>query len=97
VLGCLLKRRSGRSIRNGILLYKQLFCQMMEYACPIERCAARSYVKQLQAFQSMCLPIATGAPWYINNRQIHENFGVPFFEGHTRALTDRYVSKLAGV
>jgi hypothetical protein len=63
VLGCLLKRRSGLSMRNGILLYKQLIRPMMEYACPIWRCAARSYVEQLQALQSKCLRIATGAPW----------------------------------
>jgi hypothetical protein len=64
---------------------------MMDYACPIWRCAARSYVKQLQA------RIATGAPWYISERQIHEDLGVPFFEEHIRALTESYDSKLAGV
>jgi hypothetical protein len=97
VLGCLLNRRSGLSIRNGVLLYKQLIRPMMNYACPIWRCAASSYVEQLHDLHSKCLRIATGAPWYISSRQIHEDFGVPFFEEHTRALTDRYDSKLAGV
>jgi hypothetical protein len=97
VLGCLLNRRSGLSIRNGILLYKQLIRPMMDYACPVWRCAARSYVEQLQALQSKLLRIATGAPWYISSKQIHEDFGVPFFEEHTRALTESYDSKLAGV
>jgi hypothetical protein len=46
VLDSLLNRRSGLSIRNGILLYKQLIRPMMDYAC-IWKCAARSYVKQL--------------------------------------------------
>jgi hypothetical protein len=62
VLGSLLNRRSGFSIRNGVLLYKQRIRQMMDYACPIWRCEARTYVKQLQALQSKCLRIATGAP-----------------------------------
>jgi hypothetical protein len=97
VLGSLLKRRSGLSIRNGVLLYKQLIRPMMDYACPIWRYAARSYVKQLQALQSKCLRIATGAPWYISDRQIHEDLGVPFFEEHIRALTESYDSRLAGV
>jgi hypothetical protein len=96
VLGCLLNRRSGFSIRNGVLLYKQLIRPMMEYACPIWRCAARSYVEQLQALQSQVFRIATGAPLYISGRQIHEVLGVPFFEEHTRALTHSYDSKLAG-
>jgi hypothetical protein len=88
VLGCLLNRRSGLFIRNGVLLYKQLTRLMMDYACPTWRCAAPSYVKQLQVLHSKCLRIATGAPWYISNRQIHEYLAVPFFEEHTRALTE---------
>jgi hypothetical protein len=97
VLGSLLNRRSGLSIRNGVLLYKQFIRPMMDYACPIWRCVARNYVKHLQALQSKCLRIATGAPWYISNRQIPKDLGVPFFEEHTRALTESYDSKLAGV
>jgi hypothetical protein len=97
VLGSLLSRRSGLSIRNGVLLYKQLLRPMLDYACPIWKCAAHSYFKQLQALQSKCLRIATGAPWYISSRQIHEDLGVPFFEEHARALTESYDPKLAGV
>jgi hypothetical protein len=97
VLGSLLNRRSGLSIRNGVLLYKQLVRTMMDYAYPICGYAARAYVTYLQVPQSRCLRIATGAPWYVNNRQIHEDLGVPFFEEHTRALTESYDSKLAGV
>jgi hypothetical protein len=70
---------------------------MMDYVCPTCMCAARSYVTQLQVLQSKCLRIATGAPWYISKRQIHEDLGVLFFEEHTRALTESYDSKLGGV
>jgi hypothetical protein len=35
VLGPLLNRRNGLSVRNGVLLYKQLIGPMMDYACPI--------------------------------------------------------------
>jgi hypothetical protein len=70
---------------------------MLDYACPTWRGVARSYIKQLQVLQSKCLRIATGAPWYINNRQIHGDLGVPFFEGHARALTESNDSNLAGV
>jgi hypothetical protein len=97
VLGCLLNRRSGLSIRNGFLLYKQLIRPMLDNACHIWRCAARSYFEQLQALQSKCLRVATDAPWYISSRQIQEDFGVPFFEEHSRALTESYDSTLAGL
>jgi hypothetical protein len=96
VLGSLLNR-SALSTRNGVLLCKQLIRPMMDYACSIWRRAVRNYVKQLQALQSKCLRIPTGAPWYISNTQIQEDLGVPFFEEYTRALTESYDSKLAGV
>jgi hypothetical protein len=47
--------------------------------------------------QSKCLRLATGAPWYVSNRQIHEDLSVPFFANHIRALTASFDSKLADV
>ena len=41
--------------------------------------------------------LATGAPWYVSNRQIHEDLGVPLLADHIRALTDSFDSKLADV
>jgi len=38
--------------------------------------------------------LATGAPWYVSNRQIHEDLGVPLFADHIRALTASFDSKL---
>jgi hypothetical protein len=97
ILGSLLNRRNGLSIRNGVLLYKQLIRPMMDYACPVWRSAACSHVNKLQALQSKCLRIATNAPWYISNRQIHDDLGVPYFSEHIRSLTERFDSKLADV
>jgi hypothetical protein len=86
LLGSLLNRKSELSIRNGVLLYKQLIRPMMDYACPAWRSAARSHVRRLQILQSKCLRLVTGAHWYLSNRQIHEDLGVPIFADHIRAL-----------
>ena len=40
LVGPLLSRRSDLSIRNGVLLYKQLIRPLMDYACPAWRSAA---------------------------------------------------------
>jgi hypothetical protein len=97
ILDPLLNRRSGLSVRNGVLLYKQLIRPIMDYTCPcpIWRSAARSHVRKLQELQSKCLRIATDAPWYVSNRQIHEDFGIPFFAVHIRSLSASFVSNLA--
>jgi len=97
MLGPLLNRKSDLSIRNGVLLYKQLIRPMMDYACPAWRSAALSHVRRLQVLQSKCLRLTTGAPWYVSNRQIHEHLGVPLFADHIRALTESFDSKLADV
>jgi hypothetical protein len=47
--------------------------------------------------QSKCLRLATGAPWYVSNRQIHEDLGDPRFADHISALTANFDSKLADV
>jgi hypothetical protein len=97
MLGPLLNRKSDLSVRNGVLLYKQLIRPMMNYACPAWRFAARTHVRRLQVLQSRCLRLATGAPWYVSSRQIHEDLGVPLFADHIRALTVSFDSKLADV
>jgi len=97
MLGHLLNRKSDLSVRNRVLLYKQLIRPMMDYACPAWRSTACSHVQRLQVLQSKCLRLATGAPWYISNRQIHEDLGVPLFADHIRALTASFDSKLADV
>jgi hypothetical protein len=97
MLGPLLNMNSDLSVRNGVLLYKQLIRPMMDYACPAWRSAARTHVPRLQVIQSKCLRLATGACWYVSNRQMHEDLGVPLFADHVRALTVSFDWKLADV
>jgi len=97
MLGPVLNRKSVLSVRNGVLLYKQLTRPMMDYAYPAWRSAARPHVRRLQVLQSKCLRLATGASWYVSNRQIHEDLGVPLFADHIRALTASFDSNLADV
>jgi hypothetical protein len=62
-----------------MLLYKQLIRPMLDYARPVWRFAARTHIKKLQVLQSKCPRFATNAPWYIGNKQIHDDLDVPYF------------------
>jgi len=73
------------------VLYKQLNQPLTYYACSVWRSAARSHVLRLQVLQFKCLRSAAGAPWYISNRQIHEDLGVSLFADHIRALTESFI------
>jgi len=97
MLGPLLNRKSDLSIRNGVLLHKQLIRHMMDYVRPTWRSTARTHVWKLQVLQSKCLRLATGAPWYVSSRQIYEDLGVLLFADHIRALTASFDTKLADV
>jgi hypothetical protein len=97
MLGPLLNRKSELSVRNGLLLYKQLIRPMMDYACPAWRAAARTHIWRLQVLQSKCLRLVTGAPWYVSNRHIPQDLGVMLFTDHIRALTASFDSKLVDV
>ena len=97
MLGPLLKRKSDLSIINRVVLYKQLIHPMKDYGWPVWRSNACTHVQKLQVLQSKCLRLATGAPWYVSNRQMHEILGVPLNADHIRALTASFDSKLADV
>jgi hypothetical protein len=97
MLGLLLNRKSDLSVRKGVPLYKQFIRPMTDYACTALRSAVRTHVRRLQLLQTTCLHLATGAPWYLSNRQIHEDVGVPLFSDHIRALIASFDSKLADV
>jgi hypothetical protein len=59
--------------------------------------ASSAFVRRLKVLQSKYFRLATGAPWYASNRQIHEDLVVPLFADHVRALTATFDSKLADV
>jgi len=97
MLSPLLNRKSDLFVRNGVLLYEQLIRSMMDYSCPVWRSAANTHVRRLQVLQSKCFRLATDALWYVSNRQIHEELGVPLFADHIRDLTESFDSNLSDV
>jgi 4-amino-4-deoxy-L-arabinose transferase-like glycosyltransferase len=97
MLGPRLNMKSDLPVRNGVLLYKQLIRPMLSYACPAWRSTALSYVRKMQLLESKCLRLATVAPWYVSNKQIHGDLDVPLFADHIKALTASFDSKLADV
>jgi hypothetical protein len=92
---CFLLNRSDLSIINGVLLYKQLIPALMDYACTTWRSAALTHFGRLQVLQSKCLRLVMSSPWYVINRQLHEDLSDPPLADHIRALTESFESKLA--
>jgi hypothetical protein len=93
----LLNWKSDLSVRNGVLLYKELIRSMMYLAFTARRSAARTHVRNLQVLQYMCFRLVNGAPWYLCNRHIHEDLGIPLLADHIRALKTSFDLKLDDV
>jgi hypothetical protein len=97
MLGPLLNREIDLSIGNEALQHKVFIRTMMDYACSTWRAAVRTHVRRLHVLQPTCLRLATGTPWYVSNKQIHKDLGVPLFADHIRVPTASFDSKLADV
>jgi hypothetical protein len=52
--------------------------------------------RKLQVFQCKCLRMVTNEPWFVSNRQFHENLSIKFFADNIKALTKSLDSKLPG-
>jgi len=93
-LGPLPNRMSDLSVKNGVLVNKQLICPMMYYACPAWRSAARGYKSCNPSVLDL---LRVSAPLYLRHRQIREDLAVPLYADHIRALTGSFDSKLGNV
>ena len=62
MLDPLRKRRSDLSIRNGVLLYKQIIRPVKDYAFHAWNSTTRTHVVRLQVLQSNCLRLDSFAP-----------------------------------
>jgi len=59
MLAALLYEGSGLSIRNDVMLYKQLFGPVLDYASPIWICVNRTHACKLQVLEQRDLEFAT--------------------------------------
>jgi hypothetical protein len=91
VLSPLLNKRNGLSIRNGLMLYRQLIRPMRYCACRVGRHATDSHLRRLQVVQSKCLHSIPGVLLYVRNLQLHEDLEVPYtlIAEHIRSLEFR--------
>ena len=75
----MLRAKSQLSLNNKRLLYLMLLRPIWTYGAPLWGSAAASNIEILQRFQNLVLRKITGAPWFITNRQLHEDLRIETF------------------
>jgi hypothetical protein len=98
VLCPLLSRKSGLSIRNGVLLYKQLVRAVMNKHDPSEGPSLAPMSGSRRSINpSVFVLLPTNLLPQIGKWKIHEYLGVLFFADHITALTESFDTKAGGV
>lgn len=92
----LLGRKSKLATENKILLYKSILKPIWTYGVQLWGCAKPSNTKILQRVQSKVLRMIFDAPWYVSNKTLHDDSGIPLVQEEIRRLTTNYLDRLAG-
>ena len=69
--------RSKLSLKTKRTIYMALLRPIWYYGIQLWGSAKPSNTKTIQAFQSICLRLISGAPWYITNESLHKDICIP--------------------
>lgn len=92
----LLGRKSQLSLENKLLIYKCIIKPIWTYGVQLWGCAKPTNTKIIQRLQSKILRMILNAPWYVSNKTIHDDLGIPFVEEEIHRLATNYIRKLSG-
>jgi hypothetical protein len=56
-------------------------------------CAKPTHTKIIQRIQSKTLRLILNPPWYVSNKTLHEDLGLPYVEDEIKRLATRYLNK----
>ncbi|VVC38838.1 Hypothetical protein CINCED_3A000701 [Cinara cedri] len=77
ILYPLLNHSSTIQMKCSLLLYTAIIRPLVTYACPVWASASKTKIKKLQTLQNKFLRIALKAPWFMRNKQLHNDTGIP--------------------
>ena len=81
---------------NKLLPYKVTIKPIWTYGVQLLGCTKPSNTKILQRIQSNILRIAFNAPWYISNKTLHNDSGIPPVEDEIKRLNNNYIHNPTG-
>ncbi len=90
----LLGRHSKLSLSSKRLIYQMIFKPVWTYGIPLWGTTKPSNREIIQRFQNKVLRVITDAPWYISNKQLHEDLALDTVEETYRRHVDQYIKRL---
>ena len=89
----LISRKFQLSTENKLLLHKCILKPIWTYGVQLWGCAKPSNNKILQRIQSQILRKIHNAPWYISNKTLHDDSGIPYIEEEINRLKRDYLKQ----
>lgn len=86
----LINKKSSLQIDCTKLIYLAILRPILMYACQIWSNTSKTNIKKLQVQQNKVLRIATKAPWFVRNHQIHTELGIPTIEKYIQHTNKRF-------
>jgi hypothetical protein len=81
-------------IKSSLLLYTSIIRPLLTYAHPVWAAASPTKIKKIQILQNKFLRIFLKAPWFMRNRQIHNNTGIPLISTWIKTQLKNFHTKL---
>lgn len=91
----LLGRKSELSLENKVKLYKCILKPVWTYGTQLWGTTSNSNIEILQRYQSKTLRCIVNAPWYVTNKQIHQDLKIPYIKDEINRFSLRYIDRLS--
>lgn len=88
-------RKSALTIKNKILLYKQLIRPILTYACPVWSNTCKNNFNKLQVIQNKAVKIIYNTPYYTNLKKLHTRYSIPTIKNHIITNTINYYKNIS--
>jgi hypothetical protein len=76
----LINYSSTLQIKCSLLIYTSIIRPLITYACPVWAAVSKTKMKKLQTIQNKFLRIALKSPWFMRNKQLHNDTGIPYLD-----------------
>lgn len=90
----LLGRNSKLSVYNKIVIYNQVLKPVWLYGIQLWGCASDNNIKCIQTFQNKVLRNIVNAPWYVRNKDLHRDLGIPTVKEEIKRLAGKHEARL---
>lgn len=90
----IINRKSSLKIECALLMYKSLLRPIITYGCTVWGAASKTHINKIQVLQNKILRIVTNSPWFIRNKHLHDDLGVPTVRQFIQKCNKRFFKNI---